>query len=105
MSANQQLQQHILETLAQYPSYGYRIAQCILRRAPQLLESKESALYPVLYQLELEGALESWKETAHNQTRRYYRITHKGRGKLVKVDKDLIPAKLSPQLTLGVQAI
>lgn len=85
MAQEPQLDTLILETLARCPSYGYRIAQDILACAPALLEKQESALYPVLYQLELDGDLESYEQRDGEKTRRYYRLTEKGQGKVAKI--------------------
>ncbi len=91
----------ILENLARCPSYGYRIAQDILAIAPVHLEKQESALYPALYQLELDGLLESYEQVERDQTRRYYRLTEKGQGKVVRAQAQEAAPLSDPTLAFG----
>jgi PadR family transcriptional regulator PadR len=74
----------ILETLANQPSHGYRIAQCIKERSQGVLDFKEGTLYPALHKLENEGSVESYEGVEKGRPRRYYRITKSGRGTLAK---------------------
>ena len=91
----------VLETLARCPSYGYRIAQDILAYAPEHLYQQESALYPVLYQLELDGDLESYEQVDGDVARRYYRLTVKGQGKVIKAQNPEVECILEPNLNFG----
>ena len=71
----------LLAVLAQAdaPLYGYLIAKR-LERLDGVLSGKQSALYPVLRNLEAAGLLESEVEpSASGPPRRYYRITAAGR--------------------------
>lgn len=74
----------ILDTLAQAPNHGYRIAQQIKERSEGVLDFKEGTLYPALHKLENEGLVESYEEVEKGRPRRYYRITKSGRATLVK---------------------
>jgi PadR family transcriptional regulator PadR len=74
----------ILETLANQPSHGYRIAQRIKERSQGVLDFKEGTLYPALHKLENEGSVESYEGVEKGRPRRYYRITKSGRGTLAK---------------------
>ena len=74
----------ILQVLAEGASHGYRIAQDIKARSKGVLEFKEGTLYPALHTLEGEGYLESFKQVEKGRTRRYYRLTEKGRKELIK---------------------
>jgi PadR family transcriptional regulator, regulatory protein PadR len=74
----------ILETLAQEPSHGYRIAQRIKERSQGVLDFKEGTLYPALHKLENEGLVESYEGMEQGRPRRYYRITKGGREALSK---------------------
>ncbi|MEI9814303.1 MAG: helix-turn-helix transcriptional regulator [Acidobacteriota bacterium] len=74
----------ILEALENQPDHGYSIAQRIKERSSGILDFKEGTLYPALHKLELEELLASYEEIEKGRTRRYYRITNKGRGALAK---------------------
>lgn len=69
----------ILEALEKEPDHGYRIAQRIKERSRGVLDFKEGSLYPALHKLETGGMVESYSQIESNRTRRYYRITPKGR--------------------------
>jgi PadR family transcriptional regulator PadR len=61
------------------PLYGYLIAKQ-LERSDGVLSGKQSALYPVLRNLEGGGLLDSFVEpSVAGPPRRYYRITEAGR--------------------------
>ena len=61
------------------PMYGYLIAKQLERVGEGVLSGKQSALYPVLRNLEGAGLLESFVEPSMSgPPRRYYRITEAG---------------------------
>ncbi|HYM86046.1 MAG TPA: PadR family transcriptional regulator [Pseudoxanthomonas sp.] len=65
---------------AQEPMYGYLIAKQLERVGEGVLSGKQSALYPVLRNLEGTGLLDSFIEPSiSGPPRRYYRITEAGR--------------------------
>jgi len=65
---------------AQEPMYGYQIAKTLERQGDGVLSGKQSALYPVLRNLEAAGLLESQVEPSiSGPPRRYYSITPSGR--------------------------
>ena len=65
------------------PMYGYRIAKQLEQFGEGVLAGKQSALYPVLRNLEGAGLLESFVEPSDSgPPRRYYRITAAGRDAL-----------------------
>ena len=65
------------------PMYGYLIAKQLERVGEGVLSGKQSALYPVLRNLEGAGLLESFVEPSMSgPPRRYYRITEAGRSAL-----------------------
>ena len=67
---------------ADAPMYGYQIAKR-LESLDGVLSGKQSALYPVLRNLEGSGLLESFVEPSMSgPPRRYYRITAAGRAAL-----------------------
>ena len=62
------------------PLYGYLIAKELERVGEGVLSGKQSALYPVLRNLEGAGLLESHVEpSSSGPPRRYYRINERGR--------------------------
>ena len=62
------------------PMYGYQIAKRLEQVGEGVLAGKQSALYPVLRNLEGAGMLESFIEPSDSgPPRRYYRITAVGR--------------------------
>lgn len=62
------------------PMYGYQIAKRLEQVGQGVLAGKQSALYPVLRNLESAGLLESFIEPSiAGPPRRYYRITVAGR--------------------------
>ncbi|MGX9720606.1 PadR family transcriptional regulator [Stenotrophomonas acidaminiphila] len=62
------------------PLYGYLIAKELERTGDGVLSGKQSALYPVLRNLEGAGLLESHVEpSVAGPPRRYYRINDEGR--------------------------
>ena len=66
------------------PLYGYLIAKQLERDGAGVLAGKQSALYPVLRNLEAAGLLDSFVEpSVSGPPRRYYRATPAGRDALV----------------------
>ena len=62
------------------PMYGYQIAKRLEQVGQGVLAGKQSALYPVLRNLEGSGLLDSHVEPSMaGPPRRYYRITDAGR--------------------------
>ncbi len=65
---------------ARQPLYGYLIAKELEQVGEGVLSGKQSALYPVLRNLEAAGLLESHVEpSSSGPPRRYYRINARGR--------------------------
>jgi len=64
----------VLSVLRKEDAYGYKLTQEITA----LLDTSESALYPVLRRLESQGFLETYTEEYSGRLRRYYRITAGG---------------------------
>ena len=62
------------------PMYGYQIAKRLEQEGEGVLSGKQSALYPVLRNLEGNGLLDSFVEpSVSGPPRRYYLITEAGR--------------------------
>lgn len=67
------------------PLYGYQIAKTLEQVGDGVLAGKQSALYPVLRNLEAAGLLESFVEpSSSGPPRRYYRTTPAGREALAR---------------------
>ena len=79
----------ILSLLANGEMYGYEIISELSRRSDKTFELKEGTLYPLLHNLEREKCVESFeKQSPQGRTRKYYRITKKGRGLLGEKEKE-----------------
>ena len=89
---------------ADEPMYGYLIAKQLERVGEGVLSGKQSALYPVLRNLEGAGLLDSYVEPSMSgPPRRYYRLTASGRQaireetarlqRLVEFAHGLLPAR------------
>jgi PadR family transcriptional regulator PadR len=64
----------VLFILKKGDAYGYRLTQEIT----ELMETSESALYPVLRRLEGQGFLGTYTAEHSGRLRKYYRITASG---------------------------
>lgn len=64
----------VLSTLRREDTYGYKLTQ----EVTSLLDTSESALYPVLRRLESQGCLETYSQEYSGRLRKYYRITAAG---------------------------
>ena len=70
----------ILHALQRGPLHGYAIAQAIHLLSDQVLKVEEGSLYPALYRLELDGAIEAeWGSSDNNRRAKYYALTRRGR--------------------------
>ena len=70
---------------AREPMYGYQIAKTLEHSGEGVLTGKQSALYPVLRNLEGTGLLASHVEpSVAGPPRRYYRITDTGQAVLAE---------------------
>jgi DNA-binding PadR family transcriptional regulator len=70
----------ILTLLNRREMYGYELIKEIERESRGAFAFKEGTLYPVLHQLEKQGAIHArWEESGSERKRKFYRITPKGR--------------------------
>ena len=70
----------ILHALQRGAMHGYSIAQTIHVLSAEVLKVEEGSLYPALYRLELDGAIEaSWGVSENNRKAKYYQLTKRGR--------------------------
>lgn len=74
----------LLEVISGRPTYGYEIAQQVLRRSSGSLTLKEGSLYPALHRMERGKLLNSFWQEHDGRRRKYYRLTAAGRKALEK---------------------
>ena len=72
----------VLSLLAEGEKYGYQMIQELAAKSDNTFQMKEGTLYPILHGLERDGCVEVLERVADGRTRRYYRLTGKGRGLL-----------------------
>ncbi len=74
----------ILRTLVVAPAHGHTIAHAIETTSGEVLQVEHGSLYPALHRLEDQGLVASfWGTSENNRKAKYYRITPRGRKKLV----------------------
>lgn len=78
------LEMLVLQTLVFGPRHGHGIATTVQRTSDDLLQVDHGSLYPALQRLEEEALIVSeWGTSEHNRRARFYRLTRKGRKKLL----------------------
>jgi PadR family transcriptional regulator, regulatory protein PadR len=79
----------VLRTLAGGPQHGYGIAQRVKHASDDVLHVGESALYPALQRLLLDGCVKAeWGESKSNRRARYYTLTATGHKRLAAERKE-----------------
>jgi len=74
----------ILRTLLGGAAHGHTIATIIERGSGDILQVEHGSLYPALYRLENRGWIaSSWGTSEHNRKAKFYRLTARGRKRLV----------------------
>ena len=92
----------VLNLLSRREMYGYELVHTLARDSEGVLEMRQSTLYPMLYNLEAKGLIESeWREVESGRRRKYYSLTAEGRRKLV-ADREQWRALTSAMEKLGV---
>jgi transcriptional regulator len=75
----------VLKALARGDQHGYGIAEHLRIASGDVLEVGESALYPALQRLLLNGWVKSeWGQSENNRRAKYYSLTAAGRRQLEK---------------------
>jgi PadR family transcriptional regulator, regulatory protein PadR len=81
----------ILKLLTEHKKmYGYEITQHIKETSSGKILIKEGSLYPALHKLEADGLLESEELAVAGRTRKYYKLTKKGKQESVNAAKELL---------------
>jgi transcriptional regulator len=77
------LEMLILQALARGPRHGYAIVEHLRLTSGDILQVGESALYPALQRLLLNGwATSEWGSSENNRRAKYYALTAAGRKQL-----------------------
>jgi PadR family transcriptional regulator PadR len=70
----------ILKLLEEKDMYGYQMIETLAQKSDDTFNLKAGTLYPILHNLENNGAAESYEEEADNgRIRKYYHLTSKGK--------------------------
>jgi len=81
----------VLRLLEAKDMYGYQIIEELSQKSQNIFRLKTGTLYPILHGLENDGMVISYDESAGNQrVRKYYRLTNKGKGLLVKKQSEWV---------------
>lgn len=73
----------VMKLLQRGEMYGYEVAAALARMPDGVLDMGQSTVYPMLYNLEAKGLIESlWREGESGRDRKYYRLTSKGEKRL-----------------------
>ncbi|NJL31947.1 MAG: PadR family transcriptional regulator [Phycisphaerales bacterium] len=73
----------VLKLLERGEMYGYELVEALARQTDGVLAMGQSTLYPMLYNLEAKGLVASRVNDDGPRSRRYYRLTTKGKRRLV----------------------
>ena len=69
----------ILKLLEEQDMYGYQMIKTLEEKSENVFSLKEGTLYPILHNLEKEGAVEGFEKAAENgRMRKYYHLTKEG---------------------------
>jgi PadR family transcriptional regulator len=96
----------ILRLLAQEEMYGYEIVQAIRSRTDTVIALGEGVVYPVLHELEGDGALRSRRKIVNGRSRIYYSVTRVGSHRLAALSENWtnLAAAVQKMLTGGQHA-
>ncbi|RIK65752.1 MAG: PadR family transcriptional regulator [Planctomycetota bacterium] len=77
----------VMKLLKRRAMYGYELVTEVAQRSDGVLKLGQSTLYPLLYNLEAQGLVESeWQESEGGRDRKYYKLTEKG---MQRLERDL----------------
>jgi PadR family transcriptional regulator, regulatory protein PadR len=93
----------ILRLLEPGERYGYELITLLEQRTQGVLAMGQGTLYPLLYNLEAKGLIDSRTENAADtgRPRKYYRLTDKGRRQLA-ADREQWQALTTAMTGLGI---
>jgi PadR family transcriptional regulator, regulatory protein PadR len=81
----------VLHLLAEQPDHGLGLMQRIEALCQGLLAVNTNTMYPLLRRLEERGFVVGEWEHPTKRSRRYYRITDAGRGRLERIKSGMLP--------------
>lgn len=91
----------VLRTLVRGPLHGYGIAQRVKELSQDVLRVGESALYPALQRLLLDGCVKAeWGVSENNRRARYYTLTAAGQKRLAAERREFQQIVRAIQLVL-----
>ena len=70
--------------------YGYEIVQRVKELSGDKILIKEGSLYPALHTMTSEGYLQTESAIVGNRTRKYYKLTSSGKGKVSMALEELL---------------
>lgn len=95
----------VLKLLQRREMYGYELVEALASQTKGVLDMGQSTLYPMLYNLEAQGYIDSeWREPGPGEggkARKYYHLTGKGRKRLAS-DADQFQRLAAALTSLGV---
>ena len=92
----------VLRTLTRGSLHGYGIAQRVKAASRDVLQVGESALYPALQRLLLDGCVKAeWGTSENNRRARYYTLTAAGHRRLAAERKEFEQIMNAIQLVLA----
>ena len=97
----------ILSCLARQPMHGYGIVKEMRQLSEDYFVMGEGTLYPHLHQLERDGFVEGYWESAGGRERKLYRITESGVTALVRKKRewDKFEANVNRVLNASTEAV
>jgi len=81
--------------------YGYEITQRVKQDSKERILIKEGSLYPTLHTLTREGYLTTESAIVNNRLRKYYSLTQRGEGLVVKTVNEVHEFKETLNLLFG----
>ena len=92
----------ILSLLAGEEMYGYQMITELARRSNHIFDLKEGTLYPILHGLEADGLVTVREKAEGGRSRKYYRITRKGRKVLDARKEEWVVFREQVDAVLGI---
>ena len=92
----------VMQLLSHNEMYGYELVEKLATQSVGVFEMGQSTLYPMLYNLEAKGLVQSREKKADNgRKRRYYRLTAKG-GQKLETDRKQWSSVIEGLTALGI---
>jgi DNA-binding PadR family transcriptional regulator len=93
----------VLRLLSDGEKYGYQLAKMLEEDSDGVLDMGHGTLYPTLYNLRSKSLITSRIDNSSARSRRYYRLTEKGKGRLERETKQWVALTIAMK-KLGVTA-